>query len=200
MRAAVLGLMCAVACAAPALAQQPKPLQAFVFDIRGAFPSPGKDATTAADLGVQAADMPGRGFGPAFGAHVFFWRSNGLALGFGVEGLMARSQSALVSERMEGVAGVFSLNFGHREGWSYVSAGAGPLRFRSELRAASPAGRPHSKMIVNVGGGARWFTTPHLAFTVDARLYLAKAITATDTWPGRGKKNLLTVSVGISIK
>jgi hypothetical protein len=200
MRAAVLLVICTVVGASPAWAQRPKPLQAFVIDLRGTFPSPGKDATTASDLGVQSSDMPGRGLGPEFGAHLYFLRADDLAVGFGVEGLLARSRSTLVSEGVEGFAGVFSINFGHREGWSYLSAGAGPLRFRSELRAAPQSGRPHSHTVINVGGGARWFTTPHLAFSVDARLYLAKAIAATTAWPGRGKKNLLAVSVGISIK
>jgi hypothetical protein len=195
--------------AAPARAQQLRPLPPVVFDVRGFSTKLAQDATTAMDLGGVPGVLPSRALGVAFGAHVYPLKSKGLVLGVGVEIMSGDGKSRLVDdagnpiatieERVQGVAGVVSINFGHHEGWSYLSAGAGPLRFNT-FAGDPPAHAPPGKTTLNVGGGARWFTTPHIAFAFDVRIYLAKAIASTLTTPGRGAKRLLLISVGVGIK
>lgn len=209
MRVAVLGVIVAIGSAAPALAQQNAPLPPWAIDLRGFTTKLTGDATTAADLFVSASDLPARGFGAAVGGQIYVRRSRDRAVGVGVEALLGRGRSqildgsgaavATIEDRVQGVAGVISVNFGHRDGWSYLSAGIGPLRLETFTGPAPPARQP-GKTIVDVGGGARWFTTRHLAFCFDVRLYLAKAIASTPTVPGRGKKSLLVLSAGVAIK
>ena len=70
------------------------------------------------------------------------------------------------------VAPQVSLNFGTHDGWSYLSAGYGPVREKTE--AVFPGGvatASSSKSAVDVGGGARWFLKEHLGFGFDLRFF-----------------------------
>ena len=70
------------------------------------------------------------------------------------------------------VAPQVSLNFGTHDGWSYLSAGYGPVREKTE--AVFPAGvatASTSKSAANFGGGARWFLKQHLGFGFDLRFF-----------------------------
>jgi hypothetical protein len=181
----------------------------FVADARGVFARLGQDATTATGLSTSAFDLPASGLGAAGGAHVYVWRGRTMALGVGGEAMFARAQHALVEStgkktgvvidrRLQSVAGQLSLNFGHRDGWSYLTAGLGPTAFESYLAGATPDGdRPAS---LNFGGGARWFNWEHLAFTADLRFYGTKPANATANTAARVRKNLVVFSGGIAIK
>ena len=104
----------------------------------------------------------------------------------------------MVRRRLNGVSGQVSLNFGRGAGWSYVTVGSGPFKFESYLDEAVPDGL--GTTTINFGGGARWFTRSHLAFTVDLRFYLTDPATATTFTAARVRKRMLLFSAGISVK
>jgi hypothetical protein len=92
-----------------------------------------------------------------------------------------------------------SLNFGHKNGWSYISGGLG----RSKLyldRADIPASGTPGRQTINYGAGARWFNTHHLAFSVDVRWYSVAEQLATATVVAQPRTTLLVLSGGISLK
>jgi hypothetical protein len=197
---------------APAFAQAPKKeprIPIVVVDARGVLARLGQDKTTAKGLSISEFDLPATGLGVSGGAHVYVWRGKSMAFGVGGEAILARGKHALIDSsgkktgteidrRLRGVSGQLSLNFGHRDGWSYLTAGLGPTSFETYLAKAVPDGlRPVS---LNFGGGARWFNWPHLAFTADLRFYLTKSAPATPNTAARLRKNVVVFSGGIAIK
>ena len=66
-------------------------------------------------------------------------------------------------------AGVL-LNFGHRNGWSYISGGMFGRAKLTPDRSTCPGPAPMRKTL-NYGGGARWFINQRMAFSVDVRWY-----------------------------
>ncbi len=221
MRLAV-GLVLIAAFASPAAAQQstatqqPVPVQhndllpPFVIDVRGVIARLGEDATTAGDLNLAPAQLPGTGIGGAVAINMYPLRRKKMSLGIGGEGVLSRATSngtdatgavtgPRIERRFEGISGTFSLNFGHRQGWSYVSAGLGPLRFQT-FAGDVPFEAAPFELTQNFGAGARWFTNEHLAFCFDLRFYLTNPVDATPTTPGRGRERVLVISAGVSIK
>jgi hypothetical protein len=198
---------------APSLAHaQTNPtLPLFVLDVRVFYSGLGRDVTTAAGIGVSADQLPNRGLGGFAGLHLYPFRGKGLALGIGGEALLARGteQPAApdgtplgppVEQRLRSLAGTLSLNFGHRDGWSYVTAGMGPLQFPTYQGDTAPADPAPQQLTLNWGGGARWFITSHLAFGFDVRFYLTKAQEASAPYPARDANRLLIMSAGLSFK
>lgn len=185
------------------------PLPWLVVDIRGGLASLGEDATTAASLGVAAADLAGRARTAVVGAHVYPVRRGKLKLGLGAEMLLGTRSFQRVDtagtavglpirRRFEAASGQLSLNFGRGRGWSYITVGAGPARFESYLGDAKPTRAGTTTL--NYGGGARWFTRNHLAFTLDLRFYLTRPATATFDAPARERQRVTLISAGISLK
>jgi hypothetical protein len=110
-----------------------------------------------------------------------------------------------VTTRLAMFASQFSVNFGHRGGWSYISGGLGRSRVRSEASPIPPATVPSNVEIgwvqtINYGGGARWFISDHIAFSLDLRWYRLPSVDATSTRPAAGRTTLLVAGGGISIK
>ena len=210
MRVALVLIL--LAAASPAEAQSKDPLPTFVVDVRGAFAQLGQDTTTATDLGVAATQLPGTAIGGAVGGNYYFLKRKKMSLGLGAEGVLARAaaqqaadaqtgvaEGPRIERRLQGFAGTFSLNFGHGQGWSYVSAGLGPMRFQT-FSGDLPASAPPFQATQNFGVGARWFTSDHVAFCFDLRWYLTKPLTTTVEYPGRLRQRVLVISAGISIK
>ena len=205
-------LIMLLAAGTPLLAQDRDPLPVFAADLRGFYAGLGQDPVTAADLGVDADQLPARGWGGVAGAHVYPLRGRSFALGIGGEVMMARGRAQqvnpatgeevgiIVRQRIVGMSPQVSLNFGHREGWSYLSAGMGPLSFESYLGDELPSEAPPKKPTINMGGGARWFLNSHLAFTLDVRFYLTRPEDPTGPFPGRQRTRLLVMSAGVGIK
>ena len=79
-----------------------------------------------------------------------------------------------------------SFNFGTSNGWSYLSAGAGPVRIRTT--------RTFNTQSINLGGGARWFLNDHAAIGFDIRVH---RLDAKDTLP---RTTLVSASFGLSLK
>jgi len=194
----------------PAIAQDKKPLPFVVFDLRGARTSLGNDDTTASDLNVLGEQLPGKGFALSGGVHTYPFRRHGFAIGLGVEGILTRASAKdvldksgvvipEVSRSLSGVAGILSLNFGGRDGWSYLSGGVGPLRFET-ISSEIPHGEAPTNLTQNFGGGARWFVKPHMAVGFDVRLYLTRPEVTTTESAGRDRMNVVVIAVGITLR
>lgn len=213
---AVFAVAVTMAIAAPgAYGQEPdkEPIGRFAADVRVALPRFPDDAATATALGVTAENLPSRGLGVAAGATVYPVRFGKVSLGVGGEWLIfSRGSKTLDPETEGGTSGPtvttrfsvlspqVSLNFGGRNGWSYVSGGLGWAAFSTELETTPVADADGSTRAMNYGGGARWFAKEHLAFTFDLRFY---KIDAQDAAPGRPAyegRRMMVFSAGISVK
>ena len=196
--------------AAPAFAQQTDRIPPFVIDARGAYVRLTEDATTAKALGVTVEDLATRGLGLVGGVHLYPFRRGVFALGMGGELLLARAKRQNFDEatgdplgpevrrQFQSLSFQLSFNFGHRQGWSYLTAGVGPLGFDTYLADTLPDGaRP---MTTNFGFGARWFNTDHVAFSLDLRFYSTQPADATLVVGARERSNVMVFSAGISLK
>jgi hypothetical protein len=194
-----------------AQAQAPRPIPAFVVDARGGYPGMGRDPVTASGLGQLATSLPGRGLAGTIGVHVYPLRGRRMALGLGGDFVLIRGRAvetdaatglttAVVRQRYQSLSGTVSLNFGHRDGWSYLSAGMGPATFASHLGDLRPAETPSSKATLHMGGGGRWFFSNHFAFTFDVRFHQTRPELPTTAYPGRQRVRLTVISAGISIR
>lgn len=208
-------LLVYLAIAVPAAAQQKEPIPLFAADIRGAFARHKAEPSVATDLGVAAANLPSRSLGLMGGVHVYPLHSKRVTLGLGGNVVIARGSNTLdivdptteattksptVRRHFTAFSPEISLNFGHRNGWSYVSGG---VFGRSKLyvdRADAPAASTPSRKTLNYGGGARWFTSDHIAFSVDFRWYSVAEQAATAGVIAQPRTTLLVLSGGISIK
>lgn len=186
-----------------------RPVSGFVVDARGVLAKFGQRALTAAELGVTAAEMPGPGLGGAIGAHIYPLRIGRVAIGAGGELMLARRGrqpvdsankpvGASLSARAYSIAPQVSLNFGSRNGWSYVSGGIGNASF--ETWADTDEMPDRRVRAINYGGGARWFSSPHLAFTVDLRFYAISPGLATADRLERPRPRLMMLSAGVSVR
>ncbi|MEO8070402.1 MAG: hypothetical protein ABI652_03300 [Acidobacteriota bacterium] len=200
----------------PAIAQQPKPLPVVVVDLRAFYPKLGQDPVTAKDLStdeleIAATDLPGRGVGGVIGVHLYPVRGKNIALGVGAEAMRTSGHAQRqdeeglpvgpsIHQRFAGTSVALSINFGHRNGWSYVSAGIGPTSFSTYIGDTAPAKPPPTHSTINLGAGARWFNLNHLAFCFDLRFYLSRPEAITPPYPGRARQRLLIMSAGIAIK
>lgn len=196
---------------APAVAQTRERLPAVVLDARGFYTGLGRDPVTADELLVSPEEMPNRGFGGVAGVHVYPLRGRSVALGLGGEMIFARGRAltlseasdfpdTIVNQRLFGLSGQLSLNFGYRNGWSYLTGGMGPLRFGTYTGDVAPLERAPTDMTLNYGGGARWFAWRHFAFAVDIRFYQTRPAESTVFYPGRSRSSLRVMSAGISVR
>lgn len=208
----MLAAACVSVASTPARAQVVRPIPAAVFDIRGFYSGLGQDPITAKALGIEATTMPKRGLGGVAALHFYPVRGKKISLGLGGEGILARGHAqqkdpdtklptaAAVNQRLLGLAGMISLNFGHRNGWSYLTAGMGPLSFVTYTGDTKPTDPAPRKRTLNMGGGARWFSNAHVAFTFDVRYYLTRPEDPIAGYPGRQRVKLTVLSAGISFK
>ena len=169
----------------------PGPPGPFAVDVRGVTSGLPTASALYPDLTFQGA-VPSRGFGFDIGAHVYRFHLGAARLGLGANYVRVNGSAADARVTMQLVTPQLSFNFGTANGWSYVSAGAGPVRVQGDRRFDTRS--------LNAGGGARWFTNNHIAFCVDLRFYLTKPLDTTIEYPGRLRQRILVASAGISIK
>lgn len=189
----------------------PQPMTVFVVDVRGAMAALKQDPAVATALDVPLLELPSRGLGFVVGAHVYPLRRKNLAVGVGAEMLRVGGSNTIEAEDEESEEGPtiktrwshfspqVSLNFGARDGWSYLTVGLGRSKLTTEL-ADVPQEDGDAVRTLNFGGGARWFAKKHLAFTFDVRFY---SINAQDAAGGRiatPKMRLRVLSAGISLR
>jgi hypothetical protein len=190
-----------------------EPIERFVFDARGVLARFKGNSAIADALGVEATDLPTRGLGLVVGAHLYPLRTRTFALGLGGEVMLrARASRTLppavengpdgptIVTSMTAFSPQMSLNFGRRNGWSYLTGGIGRASFTSELED-DPFDDPESRpTAINYGGGARWFTNKHLAFTVDLRFYSIRPQEPVVDRPGFPRMTVMVFSAGISAR
>jgi hypothetical protein len=190
----------------------PQPVGPFTADVRGMFARHKVEPSVANELDVPEANLPTRSFGLSGGAHWYPWRVKNITFGVGGEFLMARGsrtvepttatapQLPAVRRHFTEFSPQISFNFGHRNGWSYISGGIG----RSKLyvdRADAPVSDAPGRQTINYGAGARWFTNHHIAFSAEIRWYSVAPQSAT---PGGGvaqpRTTLMVLSAGIGLR
>jgi hypothetical protein len=194
-----------------ASAQVEEPIGRYVADARGTWVRLKGDSAVASAIGVNATNLPTRALGLAFGAHVYPIRGRRMAFGIGGEYLTARgsrtqeptteggAQGPTVETTVSSLAPQVSLNFGRRDGWSYISGGIGSASFTAQ-RLDRAVGEGSRVRAINYGGGARWFTNRRLAVSVDLRFYSIAAQPATSTRPAFPKSRMMVISGGIAVR
>jgi hypothetical protein len=215
-------MTCVMLASWPAIAQPREPLPWFAIDLH------------AASVGLPTAEgwipvpvigdtpLPGRGFGVAGAATVYPLRLGIVTFGFGA----AISRGASTGEALTLTTGsgdsaatietpVFhtqalniipqvSINFGHKLGWSYLSAGVGTTRInaRADATATLPAvALPDTwNQALNFGGGARWFMKRRLGAGFDVRFVKLGSRAASGDIPAARRTQMITFSAGISLQ
>jgi hypothetical protein len=211
-RAALAAALIYLFMCAEAAAQPREPIGPVAVDIRVALPRFKEDANVASALGVSSDNLPGRGLGLSGGVHWYPGRLGRVTIGLGGELLVAHGSNTpepqddttaagpTVNTRLTVLSPQLSLNFGSARGWSYLTAGLGWAGFVTE-RADDPVGdAPSHPLVLNYGGGARWFAKEHVAFTFDLRFYAISAQEATIARPAYPKMTMMVISAGVALK
>jgi hypothetical protein len=196
-------------------AQTPEPIGIFAADARVVFPRYPEDPAIATDIGADPDSLPGRGLGLAFGAHVYPFRLGIVTFGFGAEWLTSRGRGSTpvadandpdeavdgpeVETRLSSFSPQISLNFGGRQGWSYLTGGLGRGTLSTQF-AELPLTDPEAVRVLNYGGGARWFAKEHVALSLDLRFYSVGGQAAVGTRPAYPKSRMMVLSAGVSLK
>jgi hypothetical protein len=131
--------------------------------------------------------VPARGFGFDVGGHLYLFHLGAARLGLGVNFIRVRGTTTDAAATFETVVPQLSFNFGTSDGWSYLSLGGGTARVDAMASGSSSS--------INAGGGARWFTSRHIAVGFDVRVH--KIAADGDTMP---RSTTVSASVGLSIK
>lgn len=195
--------MAAALVAEPVCAQTSDPLRGAVADLRLL------STTLPSGLGwtpslASGALVPGRGFGVDGGAHVFLGPGQRRRLSVGAMALIAQGRATgvdapTVTTRMVAAAPHLAWNFGHRDGWSYLSGGAGLASVRSD--AAGESTSPTNwGLAFHYGGGARWFVREHMAVTLDLRFWALTPRAATADRPRAAANTRIALGAGLSFR
>jgi hypothetical protein len=187
------------------------PIPRFAVDARGSLARFKQDTAVASALQVDSTNLPTFGLGVTVGGHVYVLRTRRITIGLGGEMVLARDSATgtteddatpgpTVTTRLSGFAPQISFNFGRDEGWSYFSGGLGSARMTSEREDVPVTGTASRTKMLNYGGGARFFNTPHLAFTFDIRFYSISPRDPTTTVPGYPRAKFMVLSAGVAFK
>ncbi len=197
--------------AVPVLAQPPQePIGRYVIDVHGSFVPFGRNVELAENRGLNPPDTPGPGAGFEVGAHVYLFRWQAITFGVGAsfhtsladQGPGERSPNPdgpTLRKRFTAVAPQLSFNFGNRNGWSYLSGGIAPSRL-SLFPLNEDESPQRSAGTLNYGGGVRWFTSDHLAFSIDFRLYAISPLEEMGDNPGSPRMTQMVLSIGASFR
>lgn len=186
-----------------------RPIGRYVVDVRGSIAPFGHNSELAAPRGFDALAAPGLGLGFEAGAHVYLYRWRVVTFGVGASvhaslgdrgasELDANPDGPTLRKQLVAVSPQLSFNFGGRDGWSYISGGLGNSRL--SLFALGTENTERQTRTLNYGGGARWFTGDHVAFSLDLRLYALTPRRQTDTEPGSPRMTIMVLSIGASFR
>jgi hypothetical protein len=220
-RLAMAALLCLGVC--PSVAAQALPADRpgpYVIDVRGTTVSLPGDPAFFPPVPASTA-VPARAWGIDAGAHVYLVQLGAARLGFGATYLRARGTAApptpastsgtsgsatpastpAVAALVTAFGPQVSANFGSRAGWSYLSAGIGRAQISTRTSAFGTTRarllESGARRAINVGGGARWFAKPRLAFSFDIRFHIVGAGGEVTPTP---RTTLLAASVGVSLR
>ena len=196
---------------APVLAQEEiaLPIDRFVTDIRGSLSLFGQNRQFASARGLNTSMTPRIGLGFEVGAHAYLYRWRIITIGIGgtvhkslgTKGAIqaeSHTKAPAIRANFFAISPQLSLNFGSRDGWSYLSGGLG-----SSTLGLYPAGTEHNTRYtrsLNYGGGARWFTSDHIAFSLDLRFYALTPLPRTHLQPGSPRITLAVFNIGASFR
>jgi opacity protein-like surface antigen len=204
--------VCLLVWSAEAVAQLAEPPGPFVIDARGAFSSVGRSEELAAPRGLTTSELPKTVRGFDIGAHVYPLRGK-VTVGIGASLLMlggtqtpgAPEDGAVDAPltpgefRVRGIVPQLSLNFGSSLGWSYLGAGLGFSQLKAG-RAESDLAYSPQLLTLNIGGGARWFVSERVAFTLDGRYYRISAQDLEADYVGNPLVTMFVLSAGLGFK
>ena len=184
----------------PAVAQvgPPRPPGPYVIDLRG-LTSGMPSSAGFYPLVTENVNVPARGFGGEGGAHIYLLNLGRSRLGLGASYTIVRAAADGVTSDVRLLAPQISFNFGSANGWSYLSAGLGMSRVRTEIGTLTPA-ESGSVRTINVGGGARWFLTSHLGVSFDVRFYRLGTGEPRGARAGTPPTTVVATALGLSIK
>ena len=211
----------ALAVALPASAQTRERLPLFTADLHAATvglpQAEGWVPAVSADT-----ELPGRSWGFVGGANVYPFRLGVITFGFGASFATAKGKSEsltitsgsgetakttvtpVVHTGITSFIPQVSMNFGHKFGWSYLSAGLGRSKVSSSADAVGTTPgivMPEAwNQAINFGGGARWFMKPHLGASFDVRFVKLGSRSATEKLPAAKRTQMWTISAGISLQ
>jgi len=201
-----------LALAGQAAAQTHERLSLFVADARLTFPNYKQAESVAADLGVDKLALPNRGLGVVFGAHLYPFRKGVVTLGLGAEVMTSKgghsveettsgtTASPRVETRFSAFSPQISLNFGSKQGWSYLSGGLGSGHLTTEVVSKPLPDADSPTKVINYGGGARWFLNDHLAVSLDLRFYAVNPQEAVGGRPAFPRMTIRAITAGIALK
>ncbi len=170
----------------------------------------GSDEALAAPHGLRADQLAGASYALDIGGHVYLYRWKAITFGLGGSALFAATSltpgdddpdplGPTVNTRFTAFSPQLSFNFGHRNGWSYLSAGLGTSRLTVyEQQPTIPEQRRAGTL--NYGGGARWFVKPNLALSLDLRFYAISPLPQLGEQPPSPRITLLAGNIGISVR
>ncbi len=216
-----LAFALALLAAIPAAAQQqPERIPLFVVDLHAATVGLPQDEGWV-PVGSASTVYPGRYWGLAGGATVYPVRFRAVAFGVGASVITGsgtgetftttgsgttatKTLSRVVHTGITSLAPQVSLNFGHKFGWSYLSAGPATSKVRSRSDAIGTVPEiivPEAwNRAITFGGGARWFMKRHLGAGFDARWVKLMSRSPTAVLPSAKRTQLWNISAGISIQ
>jgi hypothetical protein len=207
-RLIVLGLLMAAGTAA-AQDEEAK-IPRFAVDVHGSLPRFKQIPGLVAPYHLQPTDLPTRGLGFDVGGHVYLVTWRWITFGAGGSTLLSRGHSGTrkvngtvvgkdVTLTFKALSPQMSFNFGKGDGWSYLSGGLG-WSWVAITTPAAPVDVTTRRKTINYGGGARWFTSDHMAFNIDIRFYAINPQAATDLLKQAPRMTLVVLSAGISFK
>jgi hypothetical protein len=190
----------------------PQRIGPYVVDLRGTLPMFGDSEQLAASRGLTQTELPGAGRGIDVGAHVFVFKWKAVTVGLGGQFTVGWSRftppeedggaaGRTVRERYTSISPQLSLNFGDRDGWSYLSGGLGRSQRSLVPDGSDPLPADEEGLrTFNYGGGARWFAKPRLAFTVDVRFHATDPGLPDGGRPGSPRSTFVVIGAGVSIR
>ncbi len=210
-------------------AQDPEPIGRYIIDLRGSTVSLSQNEELAAVRRLRADQLPPRGIAVDLGGHFYFFRWGAVTFGVGASVLSTAAHLApvepmpgepapvvptpeepgemdppliegtIVTSRFTAISPQISFNFGHRNGWSYLSGGLGTSRLNVyPEQPTTPVQR--GARTLNYGGGARWFLTPDVALSLDLRFFAISPIEQLGEQPGSPRMTLLAANIGVSVR
>jgi hypothetical protein len=174
-----------------AVGLNPGPPGPFVIDLRGAMSGLPQSSTFYAPFPIGTV-VAQRGFGIDIGAHLYPFRFRSTRIGVGADLMQVRGTTSTISASTSSttssttsvtgfpdvaatarlLVSQLSMNFGTRDGWSYLSVGGDVGQLSSVGTGAVSVPRETHRMSgFNVGGGARWFLGDHLGVGFDVRVH-----------------------------
>ncbi len=148
--------------------------------------------------------VPARAPGMELSGHVYLLQAGAARLGVGAVVSVARTTTSTARATMWLVTPQVSANFGTGDGWSYLGGGLGTGHVRTHvtnpLVSDNASDRTSNLLVLNGGGGARWFIMRRMAIGFDVRVYRLAAGRARGSDSRTPASAVTAASVGLSVR